>query len=363
MPKRNHNLDYLRLLAIFMIVVHHTYLQMAAHYATSTISRAGQWGTMVVGSGGKIGVNLFMLITGYFLIKRTFKLRRLVNFAARTYFISAVIVVVALFLAPISIGRALIDLLTPIFPFDGPGWWYVTGYAIVLLLSPVINLIFRQLSQKQATWLVGGVLLFTSVLPWLNIQTQTISLTATNGGLWMICMYMVGGYLSLYPLSRVTVRQWWTLLIGGFLVMILRFAVLIWSPAFLSIPLRLLGWSKSIPWTDHDPVILLVSVAAFELALLLPSLGMPRWLQRLAGETLALYMLHNSNPVSIKYRGMFYNMIDWQHWHSWQFVVFELAAALLVFAVVVVITLLIAPLEDRFAKWAVQRVHKRTGID
>lgn len=63
---RNSNFELLRILAMIMIVAHH----FAVHSAldVSTMSYANNLWISFLRNGGKLGVNIFIMISGYFLI-------------------------------------------------------------------------------------------------------------------------------------------------------------------------------------------------------------------------------------------------------------------------------------------------------
>lgn len=69
--KHNHvrqtNIEILRIIAIFMIIVFHYVLHDEWKFETGTINQMIIETFLIL---GELGVNLFMLITGYFMIER-----------------------------------------------------------------------------------------------------------------------------------------------------------------------------------------------------------------------------------------------------------------------------------------------------
>jgi hypothetical protein len=311
---------------------------------------------MTFGAGGKVGVNIFMLISGYFLVNKQFKKSRLISFAVRTYVVAFFIVAISVVFAQQSIKSAVMLFLNPIFPFNGTGWWYITAYAVVLLLFPVINLIFENLSQKSMWIGILCSIMFMSVLPLFNLDTELPG--ATHGAVWMIVLYAIGGYLSKFNvLNKITLKQVWLALVVALSLMVGRFALILWQPQAVKPILSLLGWLQPIPWRDADPFLLIVAICIFAFAVKYPSLKMGKITKILAGETLAMYMLHNSNDFATKYRLIAHGYIGWQSWSGIQYVAFEIGMGILMFVLASLMSLAIAPIEQ----YAVKAVNRKLG--
>ena len=72
--ERNSNFELLRIFAMLMIVMHHYichggFVFDKALTFNKAVSECAYW-------GGKVGINLFVLITGYFMVKGTWKLSK-----------------------------------------------------------------------------------------------------------------------------------------------------------------------------------------------------------------------------------------------------------------------------------------------
>lgn len=354
--KRNTNLDYLRLIAIFMIMVHHTYLWMQLHYLHSTAGLVTQLVTMIIGAGGKAGVNAFMLISGYFLVNKKYKKSRIVDFVVRTYVVTLFIVILGVAFADQSIKSALVLFVTPIFPLNGLGWWYITAYAVVLLAFPAINQLFAAFNKKQMALGIGCAVLLMSVLPLFNLSTELPG--DTHGALWLAVLYAIGGFISKYHVSiSMSLSKMWMLLCATIVTMAARFALILWHPGALLWLLNLLGWEKSIPWRDADPFLLVISLLMFMIALKAKPVPMGGVIKTLSGETLALYMLHNSNAFATKYRLMAHGLIGWSSWSGLQYVAFEIGMGILMFVLASLMSLAIAPIEQ----YVVKAVNRKLG--
>lgn len=120
---RNSNIELLRivsmvLIAMFHFSVHGTWPEggpLASDTAVEMLS-----------FGGKIGVNCFVLITGYFMVHGHLKVQSLLRIALQTWFYSFAILAIFAIAQP--------DLITPdrlrkaVTPITSGEYWFITCY-------------------------------------------------------------------------------------------------------------------------------------------------------------------------------------------------------------------------------------------
>ena len=91
--ERQSNLELLRILSMFLIVLAHYEAHGVKHVsdpAMNMLWRSGsivnQWFCHLLAPGGKIGVGIFFTLTGYFLCTGSWSLRKLVKLLLTVYF-------------------------------------------------------------------------------------------------------------------------------------------------------------------------------------------------------------------------------------------------------------------------------------
>ena len=92
--ERNSSLELLRILAMIMIVFHHFAVHGGFVYDYSVLTIPRFW-VNFISMGGKIGVDVFVLISGYFLVvdrEPVINVRRIFKFWFQIYFYSIIIV-------------------------------------------------------------------------------------------------------------------------------------------------------------------------------------------------------------------------------------------------------------------------------
>ena len=139
-------------------------------------------------------VNCFVLISGYFLITSKFKIERVLRTAIETIFYAFTITIVLYIFGKAS----TYDIAKSIMPFAPTkfSYWFVNKYLAVILLSPFICRICATISKKQYQVLLVTLLLISSslltVFPFGELFGNGFSL------LWMITVFVTGGYLRLH---------------------------------------------------------------------------------------------------------------------------------------------------------------------
>ena len=101
----------------------------------------------LLSTGGKIGVNLFVLITGYFLAKKFSKFSSLVYLWIKTF--SYVIIFFLLFCALGLHPFSWSSLVSCFFPIRNDFYWFVSAYFLLILLSPFITIGIKALGQRK----------------------------------------------------------------------------------------------------------------------------------------------------------------------------------------------------------------------
>lgn len=191
MKERNSNLELLRILSIFMIIVIH-----ANMYSTSfCVGGLWKFNNGMVNGICNIGVTCFILISGYFGIR--FNLRKIIKLECMAISLSLLQLLASIFLFPGHMqGPDLLEeAVKACFPFITRKYWFYSCYICLCFFSPYLNRFVLNLSQKAFEKLLGLLLLFFSILP--TFFYFEIIPDNGKGLVQMIMIYLLGRYLSL----------------------------------------------------------------------------------------------------------------------------------------------------------------------
>ena len=162
MKTRNYGIDFLRMISMIMIVMLHTLGHGGILRSVSFLSVHYQiaWLLEVIAFGA---VNTYAMISGFVSVDSHFKISNILILWLQVLFYGILINTVFFFLLPES--RNTSGWIQALFPVTRKEYWYFTAYAGVFFLSPFINQMFRNLSEKQIKTLFCFTLVVFSVVP------------------------------------------------------------------------------------------------------------------------------------------------------------------------------------------------------
>lgn len=190
---RNLGIDLLRALAMFLVILWHLVGQggLLAHTEPGS---AKYWVLSFVQVLSCCCVNLYGLTTGYVMWDKPFRLSRVTKLWVTTVFWSVAVSCAFFVLMPES--RTLSEMVSMFLPILRGRYWFFTAYVVVLLLSPVLNLVIRSLTRGQFHLLLAVLFLLFGIIPVGALGNDVMRISGGHHFSWMIALYLIGGYLS-----------------------------------------------------------------------------------------------------------------------------------------------------------------------
>lgn len=197
--KRLAGYELLRVVAMVMVVA----LHFLSHSDSLLSLKAPINGVRILGtlleSFCLVAVNVYVLISGYFGVKGSFKPGKAVGLLCQIWFYGLLILAVALVLGiPTQLQElGVYGAVQYLFPIESETYWFATSYFMLYLLSPVLNAAARNMTRKQLKiTLTGLLILFCGIK---SISPVVFPVDKYGYDLaWFICVYLVAAYLSLY---------------------------------------------------------------------------------------------------------------------------------------------------------------------
>ena len=283
--RRESNFEVLRVIAMFLIVVYHCLTHGISDDYAFLISKPIHLSNVFFSDSllvfSSISVNLYVLISGYFLVDKDFKLNRIVRTWTIACFYSCVIT--SLFMLLLITPFSLINYGKSFFPISTDAYWFVTQYLGLLILSPFLSLMVRQLSYRQyIILLLGGGFLCLSITPDFPLGKRYH--IAHGNSIWFfVYLFLVAGFIKHHLKKIVKAR----LMLIIAIVTLLTFVYEVLG-----------GYNKDtihLFWLNYNglPFILSVTVFIFVRQLQIPNNKFWNLLIKMAPYTFGVYLIHD----------------------------------------------------------------------
>ena len=197
--ERMANLELLRIVAMLLIVVLHFlgkggWLTPLPETAMPHMGYVA-WGLEALAIGS---LNVYMLLSGYFLIESSFKVKRLLQLLLQVLFYSiGTGLLAAAFGCLPEEGFSIYYLASLFLPLSTEHYWFMTAYFMMYLFVPFLSQGVKRLTKKQFQTVL--VLLLTLVC--IIKSVVPVKLPTDRQGydcIWYMCVFLVAAYIRLY---------------------------------------------------------------------------------------------------------------------------------------------------------------------
>ena len=189
--ERDSKFELLRILAMMMIILNHYEQYGGINFKYSR----------VFAPLGQVGVGIFVMISAYFLTSENNSkqkiFNRILSLWCHVIFYSWIILIVDLFIKFSSINIQL--LIKSIFPVMANNYWFVTSFFFLMLITPFLNKIIRNVNKIQLILILIILIVFSSITTIIG-QPYTPFGERLNVGV-MISDYIFIGYYRKYGIK------------------------------------------------------------------------------------------------------------------------------------------------------------------
>lgn len=198
---RQANFELLRILAMLMVVTMHFLSRTGVLPVAEAGKLPGRQGVFAVfvESFCIVAVNVYVLISGYFLCEKEFRPGRLLRLLCQILFYALLIPVVLVIFGAVPASEVLniYYIWNCVFPVESGHYWFVTAYVIMILFSPVLNAAVKTLSRNQLKTTLFFLFLFFSVGKSLSVFAFVTDKFGYDFG-WFLFLYLTAAYLRQY---------------------------------------------------------------------------------------------------------------------------------------------------------------------
>ena len=192
---RQTGIELLRIVAMFWIIMFHFSDHGVVDMDTSNLNMS--WGILAFARiGGGLGNCVFVLISGYVLCDKPFKLSRILKLWAEVFFYSVIIGSICYCLSIVEFTPK--SFIKMIFPIISKEYWYMSTYVILYLIYPFLTVLINNLDRKQFEYLIFLTIICFSAIPTF---AKAYWLTGTNNLSIFITLFFVGTYIKKFHIS------------------------------------------------------------------------------------------------------------------------------------------------------------------
>lgn len=203
------SLDLLKILCMLMIISLHfiSHGGLSDYFADSP---ANHYLMLLLRSVSICAVNVFVLISGYFMIgKSTLNFRRLISIALAVWFYAWAYLALTYFLDSGNLG--IKEIMKSLLPISFKLYWFPSCYLCLCLLSPFLNKLLQSMSLKMATFFIGVLFVLLSV--WSDLAVMADPMDVSNGYsvTWFIFLYCLAGFIKIHKdnfFPKLQRRHW-----------------------------------------------------------------------------------------------------------------------------------------------------------
>ena len=193
--KRESNIELYRIIIMLLIIAHHYVvnsglLEIMYNNPTSLKSIF----LFIFGAWGKIGINCFLLITGYYMCKSRISLKKFLKLLFEVEFYRMVIFFIFLLCGMECLEK--VNIINAIWPFTYVEHNFTGCYLLFYLFIPYINKLIENMNKKEHEILILLMFFIYSVLG--NISQFKV---VFNYITLYVYIYLIGAYIRLYPIE------------------------------------------------------------------------------------------------------------------------------------------------------------------
>jgi len=271
--ERESSIELLRIFSIVMIILHHSVVHGGLYGSQNNILTKFLAHFYYMGN---MGINLFVLITGYVLLQMTPSLKRLFKgIITPVWFYSWLFLLIA-FITGVDMSKS--DVLIALFPILSGAYWFATVYAWTYLLFPML----AEGLKKCSNWLI---LIFVLASAYFDLLGKKLPIESwlkdvTTGGtglLFFLLLIFIGVY---FAKTKIHQTKW------GRIISVASLVGCIIYMCYAD--------NNNIPIVNSPELFFQVLFTTSIFAVFSGFSFRSKWINRLANYSFAVYLIHDN---------------------------------------------------------------------
>ncbi len=189
---RDSNLELFRIIIMLLIVAHHYVVNSGLIDCINSNPASNQSIFLLLfGAWGKVGINCFVLITGYFMCKSHITITKFLKLYFEVVFYALIGYLIFIIIGYEKFN--LLNFIQKLVPFAELKDNFSGCFLIFYLFIPFLNILINNINKHQFKLLLALILIPYSLfgsIPKLSVRMNYVE--------WFCIIYFIGSYLRLY---------------------------------------------------------------------------------------------------------------------------------------------------------------------
>lgn len=224
-PAREVNFEILRVIAMLMVITLH-YIGKGGLIAPANIDiKKYEFPFWVIECLCIVCVNVYVLISGYYMVDKKFKLSKLAALWCQIFFYSIVVTFVSIAVGWIGINDTIVlykqFILLPVVMGH---YWFATAYIIMYIFSPFLTKAMRMMDQRTHRNLIFLLLIplcfAKSIIPY-DVTLDDLG----TSFVWFLVLFIIAGYIRIYGIKffEKKINAYMTYILSAFGILVYRY--------------------------------------------------------------------------------------------------------------------------------------------
>ena len=281
--KRESNFELLRIIAILLIITSHFCVHSTNQiYLQAPFTFNIHHLLTLIFTTGCIANNIFILITGYFMVNKKINYKKIISLVLDMEFYSIIIYLVLSITGLIKNISPIKSIFTIFY-----GNWFCIYYIILYLFIPYLNHLLNTLPKETLKKLIITILVLVCIVPTF-IDVWSFSVHDV-----FILSYLIGGYIKLYPNKNITQKKIKSILIYTILLLILCITTLY----VIGIHFKILPFIKDLPQryicSNSSIFVIIIAICIF-LLFKNKKIKYNQYINTASTTALGIYLIHDN---------------------------------------------------------------------
>lgn len=260
------NIEALRIFSIFLVIMHHVAIHTNWTTGTSEMFIFSKYFLIL---GGKVGVDLFVLISGYLMITSTAKFKSLARTISETIVFSVFMYLIVVLFNINNVNFDILMFIKRMFPVMFHQYWFVTSFVLMYITLPIYLPFLKSLSQDGYRKFLFVSFMVVTIWPLIFLKPGM----SFSYPVLFLFLFAVGGYIKKFdikvsvPLALLKSAGFAIAAVGATLILK---AILMGSRESIWYQIAtMIGWTRQtfkgnfFLWFDASPFAFLVALYLF----------------------------------------------------------------------------------------------------